>query len=78
MAAITQIRYRHSDGRACYDRKTAEGKTGKEALRSLKRRMTPPHGRAPPPGPPRTSQLQGNPARSLDNNSKEVSIWSVY
>jgi transposase len=40
MAAITQIRYRHSDGRASYDRKIAEGKTHKEALRSLKRRIS--------------------------------------
>ena len=37
MAAITQIRHRHSDGRAYYDKKLAEGKTHKEALRSLKR-----------------------------------------
>ncbi len=37
MAAITQIRHRHSDGRAYYDKKLAEGKTGKEALRCLKR-----------------------------------------
>jgi transposase len=40
MAAITQIRQRHSDGRAYYDRKVAEGKTCKEALRSLKRRIS--------------------------------------
>jgi transposase len=40
MAAITQIRYRHSDGRAYYDRKIVEGKTHKEALRSLKRRIS--------------------------------------
>jgi transposase len=40
MAAITQIRYRHSAGRAYYDRKVAEGKTHKEALRSLKRRIS--------------------------------------
>jgi transposase len=40
MAAITQIRNRHSDGRAYYDRKIAEGKTHKEALRSLKRRIS--------------------------------------
>ena len=40
MAAVTQIRYRHSDGRACYDRKLAEGKTRKEALRCLKRRVS--------------------------------------
>jgi transposase len=37
MAAITQIRHRHSKGRAYYEKKLAEGKTGKEALRSLKR-----------------------------------------
>jgi transposase len=40
MAAITQIRYRHSGGRVYYDRKLAEGKTHKEALRSLKRRIS--------------------------------------
>jgi transposase len=40
MAAITQIRYRHSDGRAYYDRKLAEGKTHKEAVRCLKRRIS--------------------------------------
>jgi transposase len=40
MAAITQIRHRHSDGRAYYNRKIAEGKTHKEALRCLKRRIS--------------------------------------
>jgi transposase len=40
MAAITQIRHKHSDGRACYERKIAEGKTHKEALRCLKRRIS--------------------------------------
>jgi transposase len=40
MAAITQIRHKHSDGRAYYDKKLAEGKTHKEALRSLKRRIS--------------------------------------
>jgi transposase len=40
MAAITQIRYKHSDGRAYYDKKLAEGKTGKEALRALKRQIS--------------------------------------
>jgi transposase len=40
MAAITQIRHAHSDGRAYYDRKLAEGKTHKEALRCLKRRIS--------------------------------------
>src|SRR5262249_18938558 len=37
MAAITQIRHKHSQGRAYYDKKLAEGKTHKEALRCLKR-----------------------------------------
>jgi transposase len=40
MAAITQIRNWHSDGRAHYDRKIAEGKTHKEAPWSLKRRIS--------------------------------------
>jgi transposase len=40
MAAVTQIRHRHSQGRPYYDRKLAEGKTPKEALRCLKRRVS--------------------------------------
>jgi transposase len=40
MAAVTQVRHRHSEGRAYYDRKVGEGKTGKEALRALKRRIS--------------------------------------
>ena len=40
MAAVTQIRYRHSPGRAYYDKKLAEGKTGKQALRCLKRQIS--------------------------------------
>ncbi len=40
MAAITQIRHAHSDGRAYYDKKLAEGKTHKEALRCLKRKIS--------------------------------------
>jgi transposase len=39
-AAITQIRFKHSPGRAFYDRKITEGKTHKEALRALKRRIS--------------------------------------
>jgi transposase len=34
--AVTQIRHRHSPGRAYYDRKLTEGKTTKEALRAPK------------------------------------------
>jgi transposase len=40
MAAVTQIRYRHSKGRAYYEKKLAEGKTSKEALRALKRQVS--------------------------------------
>jgi transposase len=40
MAAITQVSHAHSDGRAYYERKIAEGKTHKEALRCLKRRIS--------------------------------------
>jgi transposase len=40
IAAISQIRHRHSEGRAYYERKLAEGKTKKEAIRSLKRRIS--------------------------------------
>lgn len=39
-AAITQIRHRHSPGRSYYDRKLAEGKSPREAIRSLKRRLS--------------------------------------
>jgi transposase len=38
--AVTQIAHRHSPGRGFYDRKIAEGKTPKEALRALKRRIS--------------------------------------
>jgi transposase len=40
MAAITQIRQPHSEGRAYFDKKLAEGKTHREALRSLKRQIS--------------------------------------
>ena len=40
MAAINWIRHKHSEGRAYYEKKLAEGKTHKEALRSLKRKIS--------------------------------------
>ena len=40
MAAVTQTCWRHSSGRAYYDRKIAQGKTPKEAMRALKRRIS--------------------------------------
>ncbi|MEE8407081.1 MAG: transposase, partial [Acidimicrobiia bacterium] len=39
MAAVTQIRH-DTGGRVYYNRKQAEGKTKKEALRALKRRIS--------------------------------------
>ena len=40
IAAITQIRYPHTDGRKLFDRKVAEGKTKTQAVRVLKRRIS--------------------------------------
>lgn len=40
MAAICQLRQPHSDGRAYFDRRVAEGKTNKEAIRALKRQIS--------------------------------------
>ena len=40
MAAVGQIRHPHSEGRAFYERKVAESKTNREALRALKRRVS--------------------------------------
>jgi transposase len=40
LAAVCQLRHPHSDGRAYFDRRVAEGKTNKEALRALKRQIS--------------------------------------
>ena len=40
MAAITQLSHKHSEGRTYYEKKVAEGKTHKEALRALKRKIS--------------------------------------
>ena len=40
MVAISQIRQPHSEGRAYFERKVIEGKTKREALRSLKRHVS--------------------------------------
>jgi transposase len=40
ITAVTPIRFAHSPGRAFYDRKRAEGHTPKEAIRTLKRRIS--------------------------------------
>jgi transposase len=40
LAAICQLRHPGSDGRTYYERRVAEGKTGKEAVRALKRQLS--------------------------------------
>jgi hypothetical protein len=40
MAAVSQVSHHRSGGRAYFDKKLAEGKTPKEALRSLKRQIS--------------------------------------
>ncbi len=40
IAAVTQIRHLDTEGRHYYDTKTAAGKTKREAMRSLKRRVS--------------------------------------
>jgi transposase len=40
MAAVTQIRHADSEGRHYYDTKITAGKTKREALRALKRRIS--------------------------------------
>jgi hypothetical protein len=40
MIAATQIRNRDSEGRAYYDTKIAAGKTSREAMRALKRKIS--------------------------------------
>jgi transposase len=40
MIAVTQIRHLESEGRSYYDRKLAEGRTRREAMRSLKRHIS--------------------------------------
>jgi transposase len=40
MVAVTQIRHLHSGGRSYFDRKVAEGRTKREAMRALKRQIS--------------------------------------
>ncbi len=40
LMAITQLRYTNTEGRRFYERKLTEGKTSKEAIRALKRRLS--------------------------------------
>ncbi|HXW80007.1 MAG TPA: transposase [Acidimicrobiales bacterium] len=58
MAAVTQVRHRHSEGRVYYDRKVAEGKSRKQALRALKRGISDALYAATWPMPAAKSKLQ--------------------
>ncbi len=40
IATMCQLRQPHSEGRAYFDRRVAEGKTTKEAIRALKRQLS--------------------------------------
>lgn len=40
LIAITQLRYPNTEGRHFYERKLSEGKSKKEAIRALKRRLS--------------------------------------
>jgi len=40
MVAICQMRQTHSEGRAYFEKKVAEGKSKKDAIRSLKRQIS--------------------------------------
>ena len=40
MAAISQLRQPHSNGRTYFDRRVQDGKTNKEAIRALKRHIS--------------------------------------
>ena len=87
MAAITQVRYRHSEGRAYYDRKMSEGKTHKEALRSLKRRisdalfaaMVPDAGRErEAPGGPGGQRGDGSIACATGSHPQVQALWQSH
>jgi hypothetical protein len=69
MAAITQIRSKHSEGRAYYDKKLAEGKTPKEALRSLKRQVSNAMFACLPAGARRAAARAGGPGGQQGNGS---------
>jgi transposase len=69
MAAITQIRHRHSDGRACYDKKVTEGKTHKEALRCLKRRISDAIYARRAAGAPQAAGPGGQPGNDSDSSA---------
>jgi transposase len=69
MVAVTQVRHRHSEGRAYYDKKLAEGKTPKEALRALKRQISNAIFACLQAGARRAAAPAGGPGGQLGNGS---------
>jgi transposase len=69
MAAVTQIRCRHSNGRAYYDKKLAEGKTPEEALRALKRQVSDAIYTVLPAGARKAAGQPGEPGRATGGGS---------
>lgn len=69
MAAVTQVRFSHTEGRAFYENKLAQGKTGKEALRALKRRISDAVYAAMVADARRDSQASGGPGGQTGNGS---------
>jgi len=67
MAAICQLRQPHSEGRAYFERRVAEGKTNKEAIRSLSATSATP---STPASSPTLVELWGSgPGRTSGNDS---------
>jgi len=69
MAAVTQVRFSHTQGRGYYERKLAQGKTRKEALRALKRRISDAVYAAMVADARRDSQASGGPGGQTGNGS---------
>ncbi|HET6753026.1 MAG TPA: IS110 family transposase [Jiangellaceae bacterium] len=68
MAAICQLRQPHSQGRAYFDRRVAQGKTTREALRALKRHVS--NAVYPGSSPTPDGQAHSGPGRTSGNDSK--------
>ncbi len=69
MIAVTQVSHRHSKGRVYYDKKLAEGKTPKEALRALKRQVSDAVFTCPQADARRTVGHPGGPGGQQGNDS---------
>jgi transposase len=66
---FAQVRHRHSAGRSNYDRMVAEGRTHREALRALKRRISDALYAAMVADARRDEQVSGGPGGQTGNGS---------